>query len=317
MNIPPNHPVNLKQVQGVACRSRSFTAPKTHRFKLAGRKVLYNGAEKSLVITLENNTHLTTFGFRFNRGGTHLSRTMMLEDLSTLLGYINHPDAAKKEYIQAVKDDNCLGKRSGKTRALTSRHLADLYSLDTAEILFRALLFFWHRDPAGRPLLALLCAWARDSVLRATASLVLSLSEGTVITWEVMAAHIDALEPGRFSPATLKSTAQNINATWTRSGHLRGRARKVRTRAVPTAGSVAYALLLGYLTGVRGPGLFRTENARLLDCPNDQVMALARVASGKGWIVFKQAGDVIEVLFPALINPQEMAQLQHTGGFVE
>jgi hypothetical protein len=109
----------------------------------------YNGADKSLVVTLEKNTHLTKFGFRFNRGGTHLSHTMMLEDLSNLLGYINDPNADKKDYLKAIKADNCLGKRSGKTRELTSRHLVGLYSLDTADILFRTLLFFWHRGLAG------------------------------------------------------------------------------------------------------------------------------------------------------------------------
>lgn len=267
-----------------------------------------------MVVTLGKNTHSTKFGFRFNRGGAHLSRTMMLEDLSSLLGYINNPNADKKAYLKAIKADNCLGKRSGKTRELTSRHLVSLYSLETADILFRALLFFWYRDPASRPLLALLCACARDSILRTTIPFILNLSEGSVVTQEVMAVHIDDKEPGRFSPATLKSTAQNINATWTQSGHLKGRVRKIRTRAIPTPASVSYALLLGYLTGARGPSLFRTQYARILDCSFDGAVELAREASHRGWIVFKQVGDIIEVVFPALINEQELVWLRNTGG---
>ncbi len=270
-----------------------------------------------MVLSLEKNKHLTNFGFRFNRGGAHLSRTMMLEDLTTLLGVVDASDAARTDYLKAIKADNCLGKRSGKTRELTCRHLVSLYSLDTTDILFRTLLFFWRRDPAGRPLLALLCACARDSMLRATIPFILNLAEGSVVTREVMAAHIDDREPGRFSPATLKSTAQNINATWTQSGHLKGRARKIRTRAIPTAAGVAYALLLGYLTDARGPSLFRTQYARLLDCSFERAVELAREASHNGWIVFKQVGDIIEVVFPALINQQELARLGNTGGPIE
>jgi len=44
---------------------------------------------------------------------------------------------------------------------------------------------------------------------------------------------------------------------------------------------------------------------------------LAREASHRGWIVFKQVGDIIEVVFPALINEQELVWLRHTGGPVE
>lgn len=121
---------------------------------------------------------------------------------------------------------------------------------------------------------------------------------------------IDEMEPGRFSPATLKSTAQNINSTWTQSGHLTGRVKKVRAQASATPGSVAYALLLGYLTGARGQALFKTEYARLLDCSFDRLVELAEQASRKGWIVFKRVGDVIEVLFPSLINAQEMESLR-------
>ncbi|MBU4326272.1 MAG: hypothetical protein KKB91_00810, partial [Proteobacteria bacterium] len=81
-------------------------------------------------------------------------------------------------------------------------------------------------------------------------------------------------------------------------------------RALPTAGSVSYALLLGYLTGVRGESLFKTDYAKLLDCSFEKAIELTAEASRKGWIVFKRVGDVIEVLFPNLINEQEMEWLR-------
>ncbi len=256
------------------------------------------------------NQELSRFGFSFERGGAHTSRTMMLEELRALLTHIDRPEAEKSDYLQAIDDENCLGKRSGKTRTLTYRHLVDLYSLDHTNVLFRALLYFWNRDMDGQPLLALLCTYARDSIFRSSAPFILKFPEGATITRESLEEFIDAQEPGRFSKATLKSTAQNINSTWTKSGHLLGRARKVRSRARPTAGSLSYALLLGYLTGVRGQALFQTEYTKLLDCTFDKAIELAEEASRKGWIVFKRVGYVIEVLFPKLINQEEMEWLR-------
>ena len=265
---------------------------------------------KPVMSITEKNKQLTRFGFSFERSGAHASRTMMLEELRTLLLHINRAEAEKADYLRAINDENCLGKRSGKTRMLTCRYLVALYSLDPSSLLFRVLLFFWNRDTGGQPLLALLCTYARDSIFRSCAPFVLEFPEGETITRESLEEFIDAIEPGRFSKATLKSTAQNINSTWTKSGHLVGRAKKVRVRAAPTAGGVSYALLQGFLIGVRGRFLFSTEYTRLLDCSFEKMVALAEEASRKGWIVFKRVGDVIEVLFPNLINEQEMGWLR-------
>ena len=253
---------------------------------------------------------LLDFGFRCDRGGAHSSRTVMLDELTALLSYVGRTDATKADYLRAIDEDNCLGKRSGRTRLLTYRHLVELYALDSANVLFRALHYFWQRDEAARPMLALLCAYARDSILRSSAPLILKAPQGAVITRESMEAFIDSLEPGRFSTATLKSTAQNINSSWTKSGHLTGRVKKVRAQAMPSAGSTAYALLVGYLTGARGQGLFDTDYTKLLDCSKDKAIELAEEASRKGWITFKRVGDVIEVLFPNLIGQEEQEWLR-------
>ena len=116
---------------------------------------------------------------------------------------------------------------------------------------------------------------------------------------------LDSKEPGRFSKATLKSTAQNINSTWTQSGHLKGKVKKVRSRAKATSGSTAYALLLSYLEGTRGEALFSSEYTKLLDCSSERAIELAEEASRRGWIVMKRVGRVIEVLFPYLLTEQE------------
>lgn len=270
-------------------------------------------ARAMAVVAMPDNKNLAHFGYRSDRGGTHSSRTMMLDELTELLAYVDRADATKADYLHAIEEENCLGKRSGKTRRLTYRHLAELYSLDTAHLLFRALLYFWQRDEQGRPMLALLATYARDSIFRESAPMVLKAPEGSNIARESVEELIDSVEPGRFSKATLKSTAQNINSSWTKSGHLKGRIKKIRSQAKPTPGSAAYALLLSYLSGARGQNLFNTEYTRLLDCSREHVIELAEQASRRGWITYKRVGDVIEVLFPNLINQQEQEWLREQG----
>lgn len=234
----------------------------------------------------------------------------MLAELQTLLAYVPEPDAKPADYLRVIVDDNALRKPSGKTRLLTYRHLVDLYALDPSVLVYRSLRYLWDRDPDSRPMLALLCAYCRDALLRSSSTFILPVDEGAVVTRQDLEAYLEAREPGRFSPATLKSTAQNINSTWTQSGHLAGKARKVRTVAVPTPGAVAYALLLGYLTGGRGELLFSTDYTRLLDCPIGKAIDLAEEASRRGWFVFKRVGSVIDVAFPNLISNQEMEWLR-------
>ena len=153
--------------------------------------------------------------------------------------------------------------------------------------------------------MALLCSYTRDSILRSTASFIRQSEQGTVLSSQSFKEYIDYQVSGRFSRATLESTTRNLFSTWTKSGHLSGKSCKHRSLAVATPGSVAYALMLGYLTKNRGESLFETEYAQLLDCSKEQAIELAEEASRRGWIVFKRVGTVIEVLFPNLLNLKE------------
>lgn len=256
------------------------------------------------------NNKLERFGFSYERGGVHTSRTIMLGELKALLSFVDKGDAPKTEYREAILTANCLGKRSGMTRSLTNRHLVDLYALDPNVALFRALRFFWQRDIDGQPLLAGLCAYSRDPILRGSAPLIFGFDEGATVQREAIIDFIDSLEPGRFSKATLKSTAQNISSSWTQTGHLSGRVRKLRARAIATPGSASFALLLGYIAGLRGESLINSEYTRFLDCSFDRTIELAEDASRRGWITLKRVGQVVEVLFPNLITAQEMEMLR-------
>jgi hypothetical protein len=241
-------------------------------------------------------------GFKGGRGGAHASRTIMLDELRHLISCVDRSGVTVTDYRAAIVDDNCLSKRSAKTRELTYRHLNDLYALNPSIMLFRGLLYFWSRDEVAQPLLALLCAYCRDPLLRSSASLVLGAPEGAIISREAVEGHIEQLNPGRFSPATLKSTAQNINSSWTKAGHLTGRARKIRHRLVPSPGGAAYAVFLGHLSGIRGMALFDSEYSKLLDCPAERVLDLVQDAAARGWLTMNRIGDVVEVNFPQLLR---------------
>lgn len=237
-------------------------------------------------------------GFSGETGGAHTSRTIMVDELRKLFDSIPDWLAQREEYHHAVINDNALGKRSVKTRALTFRHLVDLYGLDPSLPVFRALRFFWSRDQDGQAMLALQCAFARDALLRSSAQFISAQPEGSKVSRESMEEHIENIFPNRFSPATLKSTAQNLNSSWTKAGHLSGRAVKTRCSAKPTPGAAAYAVFLGHLTGLRGLSLLNSPYVRLLDCSAGRSLELVQQAGQKGWLSINAIGDVFEVSFP-------------------
>jgi hypothetical protein len=256
--------------------------------------------------TGSSDNKLEQFGFCDEYGSVHTARTMMFNELSSLLDYVSVPSSASDVYAHAIEEDNCLGKRTGYTRNLSMRYLRALYALDPSKAVFRSLRYFRQRDPVGRPMIACLCAYVRDPLLRTSAPFVLKLTDGQRYSREALEEYLEKQFPGRFSKATLTSTAQNLASTWTQSGHLTGRAKKSRLRATATSGSVAYALFLGFLAGARGEMLFETDYAKLLDCSFEIAVEFAEGASRKGWIVFKCVGNVIEILFPNLLTEQEM-----------
>jgi len=229
---------------------------------------------------------------------------MMLDDLVALLadGRIGH---SRSPLLDAIEMDNVLGKRSANGRKQAARHLAKLYTLDSTVPLYRAFTFLWQRDSSSRPLLAFLVAHVRDAILRSCAPFLFNLKPGDTHDRESLEVFIDQLNPGRFSPVTLKSTAKNLRSTWTQAGYLCGRVNKVRQFVEATPASVTLALLLGFVTGSRGALLFESEYIKLLDSPPSTALERAEEAAQSGWINLKRIGSVVEVDFPRLLNAEQ------------
>lgn len=244
------------------------------------------------------------FGFRTGDCSTHTSRTIMRAELTAVFEAVP-ASALAADYAKAIVEQNALGKRTNSTRHKTAKHLADLYGLDPEITIFRLLRFFWQLDPAGRPLLALLCAIARDPLLRLTTVAVLPAVPGTVVpTADIERAVAEAV-PGRFRPTTLHSLAQNAASSWTQSGHLTGVRTKRRSRPVATPGNAAFALALGYLQGSRGQLLLDSFWARLLDVPVSAIASLTASAAQRDWLDYRHLGSIVEVRFPQLLTAAE------------
>jgi hypothetical protein len=243
-------------------------------------------------------------GLRFGSNGPHAARTMMLDDLRVLFSHMP-ADATRADYAQAVCSENILGKPTKKSRELALRHLTTLYGLDTQLPLFRAMRRLWPVDVAAQPVLALSAALARDPLLRGTQTFILAKQPGVLVTREDLEQCLAADHQGRFSPASLKSFAQNVNGTWTSAGFLSGRNRKTRSIPVVTPVNVAFCLFLGHLEGLSGQRLFTSSWMNLLPGSPGELEAHANSAYHRGLLVFLNAGGVKEVRFPDYLTPEE------------
>lgn len=228
----------------------------------------------------------------------------MLQELDQLLMAMP-PNAPRRSYTEAIIEHNALGKQTGSTRNLTHQRLCELYGLDPAVPLFRVLRRLWALDPNARPQLALLCALARDPLLRATAPPVLSMQPGNELARQVMTDALRQAVGDRLNDSTLDKVVRNTSASWSQSGHLQGRARKIRRRVIARPASTTYALMLGYLLGQRGSRLFESLWTAVLDSNPSELRALAAEAKRHGWLDMKLSGDVVEIHFPQLLTPAE------------
>lgn len=255
-------------------------------------------------MTEQHQALLSKLGFRFGLNGPHAARTMMLDDLRVLLAHTS-PQATRTDYTSAVVDSNVLGKPTRKARELALRHMATLYALDPTNPIFRALRRLWALDEDAQPMLALAVALARDPLLRGTQAFFLGQASGMSVPREAVEDFLNTTYPGRFSPASLKSFAQNVAGTWTAAGILHGRIRKTRAAAKSHPESITLMLFLGYLEGRTGQRLFSSDWMSLLGGSLDELEAQANSASHRGLLVFMNAGGVKEVRFPDYLTPEE------------
>lgn len=247
------------------------------------------------------DTQVATWGFRRGAKGTHSSRTIMLEELTLLFDAVPG-NASRAEYADAVMKENCLGKRTAANRKHSLQRLVELYALDSKAILFRILKDLWQTHDSSRPLIALLLAVARDPLLRSTASAVIYTPYNHEFARQSMLDAVSITVGGRFSLATLDKIVRNASSSWTQSGHLHGRGRKIRKPVETTPATTAYALLIGFALGRRGRRLLESPWVTILDTEYNGLLESASAAKSRGLLELKQAGSIVEISFPSIFS---------------
>lgn len=243
-------------------------------------------------------------GFRDGDKGVHSSRTMMLAELTQALA-ATPAAATREEFRRHIVTENLLGKRTEINRIRADGYLHQLYGLDPTIPIYRLLRRFWEADPEGRPLLAMLCACARDPLLRAAAAGVLAVPVGEQVDPTRVVSALSTVSP-RFTPKTLASMSRNVGSSFTQSGHLKGKLRKVRVRARATPTTAAFAAALGWMEGARGQFLLASPWAHLLDVNAAEMLDPLLAAARSGWIDVRAAAGVVEVRMDRLLTPAEM-----------
>lgn len=245
------------------------------------------------------------FGLKFSPGGAHISRTMMLAELDAVLGAVPNGSSVT-DYRNAILQRNVLGKTTDSTRQKSLRHLRELYALDESVPIFGLLRRLHAIDSASLALLALQVAWARDPLFRATTPPIMEASEGERVETPILAQAVDAAFPGQYSELNRNKVARNAASSWTQSGHLVGRAGKVRRHVSVTAAAGALALFLGTVAGFYGSSVFSNPWCRLLDLSADRAKSIASEAHRASLLNLRAVGEVVEITFPMLAEFQPL-----------
>lgn len=229
---------------------------------------------------------------------TTASHTIGVPHLVELLREVPS-DAPAEQYRQAVVEGNVLGRPTLAGRQRSFRHLRELYFLDPGRAEFTALRYFWDIDPSSRPLLAGLLAVIRDEVLRASFTAIADLPAGSGVTSADLTAAVSAQFGNEMSESTLGKTGRNTGACWTQTGHLAGRAKKVRIDVEAQPAAIAYAAYLGHLAGGRGLGILDNPWSQILGLAPGRSLEVLRDAHTQGLLDLLVAGNVVDVSFPA------------------
>jgi hypothetical protein len=251
---------------------------------------------------------LARFGYRFGHNGAHSARTMMFDEISALLDHL--PETASRvDYAREVIEHNALDKSTQKSRELSLRHLIALYGLTPELPLFRVFRRLWRQDEIARPVLALTLALARDPLLHSSQEFILGKTPGAPVVRAELEQLLVINHPDRFSPASVKSIAQNLSGSWTRAGYLKGHVRKIRAVPPITPANLAFCLFMSHLEGLSGQRLFTSSWLRLLSDSPIELERLAIVAAQRELLVFLSAGGIQEVRFPGYLTAEEEAWL--------
>ncbi len=218
----------------------------------------------------------------------------MLQEIELLFQNIPS-DASFNTIKDAIINENILNKKSISGRNKTLSFLKRMYGLDDSIPLYRVFRYLFTHYEKEHQTLTMLYALARDRSLRISADYVLSLDCGTQARKDDLIHLIRHNLDGSFTEKTLKSMAENLLSSWTQSGHLTGKFKKIRNKSISGPSSLTFALYLGTLIGLGGVMLMRSPFMSVLDLSETERDELLHSASVMGFISYKSAGGMIEI----------------------
>lgn len=254
----------------------------------------------------DSHGNLTALGFRIADSGPHTSKTLMLRELEALFEAVP-AEAPAKAYRDAIVEENVLGKRTASTRKETASRLKTLHGLDPSTPLFRVLRHLWEVDHSARGQLALLNGLARDPLLMATTGQVMGMAQGELLQRSEMVAAVQGFTHDRLSPKVLDAVARNTASSWTQSGHLKGKVKKLRQPLTAHPVALAMAVWLGYASGKRGKALLNTPWATALDTSSSGLLELAEQAKRLGLLKLSHGAGVVS-LDPSALDPHQRGE---------
>ncbi len=210
--------------------------------------------------------------------------------------------AQNNRYVESLKE-NITGKNTKSNQEKTLHSLIRLYGFNIQEPDFACFKYCWSQaTPDEKAGLTFLFAIGRDYLLRESLPVVLATPIGNKVETEKLETHIEALHPGRFSPKTRRSIAQNIASSWKQAGYIAGKVKNIRIQNQPGYVATTLALLLSYLHGDRGEFIFKSTWVKALGIGEAQVRELAFEAAKRDLLQYQSAGAVTTISFANLFS---------------
>lgn len=222
----------------------------------------------------------------------------MFQELEKVMDFASEAD----EYARAM-EANVFGKKSADGINRTSKYLTNIYLFDPELSIFKAFKYFWGIcSEEERPILVFLFAFAQDHLLFESAEVVVHTKLGEKVTIENLEENLIKFHPNKYSPRTLKSSAQNLASSWKQAGFIKGKVKNIRVQPDISYKVAAFAFLLAFLQGDRGDYIMNNPIVKSLGLGENRLRELAVEAAKQDLLHYQYGGSVTSIAFPQLLS---------------
>lgn len=237
----------------------------------------------------------------------HTGRTIMFKELQKVMDHGLDND----NYVDAIKQ-NVFNKATKSGVSFTSQFLKRLYDFDVSLPAFKAFKHFWSiANEKDKPLLAIIYAISNDYQLKNSIPVINNVEIGKKVAVESIESSIENLYPQKYTTNTLRSMAQNIASSWKQAGFITGKVKNIRTQPEINYLVVTFALLLAYISGLRGDFILKSDWVKALSLDEKTIRSLAIEAGKRDLLQYQYAGNVTSITFKNLLNILDINGLEN------